>query len=66
MYKLFKCSHPFKYLVVEKEHTEKAIDCDFKDISYHLFCKKCSENITLTHAKLIDGVDGFISRKGTL
>lgn len=62
MFGLFKCKHPFWAIAVEKEHTVEINDADFEHIDYHLFCQKCSERLTLKHAKLIGGVDGFLSR----
>ena len=60
---LFKCKHPFNRLAVEKERTVSKIDQDFNKISYHLFCQKCSQNLTLTHAEMIGGVKEFLKRE---
>lgn len=62
MFGLLKCKHPFWAIAVEKQHTTEIKDSDFEYVDYHLLCRKCSERLTLSHAKLIDGVDGYLSR----
>lgn len=59
---MFKCKHPFKFLRVERQHSEAQVDTDFIDVTYHLYCVKCSEALPMTHARLVGGVDGFIRR----
>jgi hypothetical protein len=59
---LFKCQHPAKELAVAKEATEKQHDEDFNIVTYHLFCGKCGEQIVLTHAKMVGGVEAYIER----
>ena len=60
--KLLKCQHPAKWLAVAKEATEKQHDEDFNIVTYHLFCRKCGEQINLTHAKMVGGVEAYIER----
>lgn len=61
---IFSCKHPFKYLVVEKWHTEKKIDDDFLAVDYHLYCTKCGKNdLTIKQSKLIGGVKEFLARE---
>ena len=69
----FKCKHPADRLVVEKEQTIRPIvksvgfysdiDPDFEQVNYHLICRKCGQNVTISHAKTIHGVDAFLSKK---
>ena len=61
--KLFKCKHPFNAIGVEKEHASVIHDADFEHIDYHFFCRNCGEKLTLKYAKMIGGVDAFLSRK---
>jgi hypothetical protein len=56
------CTHNYRWLVVEKEHTEKRIDDDFTEVTYHLHCQWCGNNLPLTHAKLNGGVEEFLRR----
>jgi hypothetical protein len=58
----FKCKHPFSGLVVEKSHTTEVKDADFEHVDYHLSCISCGEKLTIKHASLIGGVDGFMNR----
>jgi len=59
---MFKCKHPFWALAVEKEQTVTVADDDFEHVDYHLLCRKCSELLTLKHARCIGGVDAFLAR----
>ncbi len=60
-----KCKHPFDYLVVERDHSEKQLpgDEDFMAVDYYLLCTKCHEKLTLKYAKLIGTTDEFLARK---
>lgn len=58
----FKCKHPFSKLHVAGHHTTKIKDADFEHIDYHLYCTSCDEKLTIKHASLIGGVDGFMKR----
>lgn len=60
---LFKCRHPVDRLGVLSEATEEKISDEFLAVTYHLICLKCGEHVGITYAKLIDGVDGFLSKK---
>jgi hypothetical protein len=57
-----KCNHKFEFLAVEKEQTSRPIDDDFDIVSYHLICQKCGSNLLLNHAKIVGGVDSFLSK----
>lgn len=59
---MFKCKHPFERLSVEKDATMDSADADFLYISYHFSCNKCGEKLTKKYAKMIGGVEGFMSR----
>jgi phosphoserine aminotransferase len=62
MFNLFKCKHPFKSLIVEKNHTIKQVDEDFNHINYYLMCSNCDTKLTLGWASLVGGVDAYIER----
>lgn len=62
MFGIFKCSHPFSRVYVADEHTVEPKDADFEHVHYHLFCQKCGERLTLSHAKMIGGVKAFLAR----
>jgi hypothetical protein len=57
----FKCTHPASRLGVLRGETIDRSDADFSIVTYHLFCRKCSEPIELSYAQMIGGVDGFLS-----
>ena len=59
----FKCKHPFDSLVVEKEATESPIDSEFKRITYHFYCMKCSKEVKMSYAKTIAGLGAFLDKK---
>jgi Fe2+ or Zn2+ uptake regulation protein len=48
----FKCKHPFKAVIVEKQETQETKDAFFDKVTYHLYCRKCGESLKLTYAKL--------------
>jgi hypothetical protein len=48
---MFKCKHPYDYLLVQKEHTVTEED-DHYTITYHLYCVKCRTELNIVHAKL--------------
>ena len=64
MITLFKCSHPFNRLGVKKEHTVEIMDVEFNKVTYHLFCRKCGADLPLSHAKLVGGVEAFLTKEG--
>lgn len=59
---LFKCSHPSKFLRVEREATVEVCDKDFEIVTYHFICSKCSESVTIKYARTIGGVKAFMSK----
>lgn len=60
----FECKHPLESLVVEKEATTSVIDTDFKRVTYHFYCNKCSEEVKMSYATTVGGVEAFLNRKG--
>lgn len=58
----FKCKHPLRALVVQKEQTEKQIDEDFIHVDYHLHCVNCGEYVKIIHARCVGGVDALYKR----
>ena len=57
-----ECKHPFDALYVAKNATEKKVDEDFINVCYYFSCGRCKKDLTITHAKIIGGVDAFIDR----
>jgi hypothetical protein len=49
-------------LAVEKDATVKNIDKDFDQVTYHLICLICDEDVKVKYAKMIGGVNEFIER----
>jgi len=58
----FKCKHPFNKLGVYGPEKKENIDQDFDKITYRFVCYKCHEKISISYAKMIDGVKGFLER----
>lgn len=58
----FKCKHPARWLGVQRDETREPIDADFERVVYHLCCRQCGEEVTLSYAKMIGGVDAFMAR----
>jgi hypothetical protein len=58
----FKCKHPAARLVVERDSTVTQKDEDFNIIVHHLRCRECDEEVSITYAQLIGGVDAFMKR----
>ena len=58
----FKCAHPARFLAVQKPETVDRQDADFKVISYHLFCRKCGGEVSLSYVRTNDGVDAFLKK----
>jgi len=55
-----KCKHRIADLCVQKEQTINKIDNDFEEVCYHFRCMKCGRVVVKKHARLINGVDGFL------
>ncbi|MBP9806364.1 MAG: hypothetical protein KBE22_15870 [Candidatus Accumulibacter sp.] len=47
----FKCKHPARYLIVDRDETLKAADHGFTITTYHLLCALCNEKINISYAK---------------
>lgn len=60
---MFKCKHPFNMLAVMKEAIKENIDSDFDRVVYHLYCLRCSEALTISHATMIGGIKEFMGRE---
>lgn len=60
----FKCKHPFRSLIIQKESTTKNIDRDFEEITHHLLCRKCNTKLDLSYAEMIGGLEGYYGRAG--
>jgi hypothetical protein len=60
----FKCKHPARWLGVKKQETVEKKSADFDVVTYHLRCCKCGEDVALSYAKMIGGVDAFLKRGG--
>ena len=50
-------------IAVDREATIKHIDDDFDDVTYHLRCQKCGDEVTISYAHMIGGVNCFLARK---
>ncbi len=51
---MFKCKHPAKYLVVERDSTHEdsaEYPGEYTNITHHLMCYKCQEIINIGYAK---------------
>jgi hypothetical protein len=59
---IFGCGHNVKYLVVNKEHSERPVDADFTVITYHLHCTNCGKDVDIGHSKLIGGIKSYMQR----
>ena len=59
---MFKCKHPFDRLHIEKTHTIKRIDDDFREVTYYFRCFKCGCLLEKGFAKTIGGVNRFLER----
>ncbi len=62
MFSIFTCTHPLKYLAVQKESSEVKLDEDFSKVTHHLRCTKCSKDVSISFAKLNGGVTEFLNR----
>lgn len=61
----FKCKHPASALFPKKDHTEtpsKEYPEYFTEVTFYAYCIRCGEPVTLSYAKMIGGVDGFLER----
>jgi len=59
---MFKCKHPAHLLGVKKHHTSVKQDEDFTKINYHLYCSKCSKDVTISFLELNGRVSAFLKR----
>lgn len=60
---LFKCKHPAKFLVVEKNSTEVLnADPNYINITHHLRCMKCMELVDIGYAKLTEGATAYLEQ----
>jgi hypothetical protein len=58
----FKCTHPAKWLRIEKDQTSKPKDEDFYILTNHLRCLNCGELVDIKAAGFVGGVDAFMAR----
>lgn len=59
---LFRCSHPAKYLFVEKSPDLIQKDEDFNELTVYLKCLYCLEPVTIKALTCIGGVEAFYAR----
>lgn len=58
----FKCKHPADALLIRKQETVEPIDKDFDRVTYHFRCIRCDKEINKSYARMIGGLEGFLSR----
>lgn len=59
----FKCQHPAKWLVAEREQTKVNVDADFDRVTFHMRCISCGELVSVKFSTFVGGVDAFLNRK---
>ncbi len=52
--KLFACKHPAASLRVNKDETAERETKYFITVSYHLYCLKCNEPVTIKYARMLE------------
>ncbi len=60
----FSCKHPAYWLRWDESVSTEVtpIDEDFEGHTMKCHCDKCGKDVTLSFARLIGGVDGFMQR----
>lgn len=62
----FKCKHPVGRLGVKlPKPTITPVDEDFEEVTFHLHCWACGQQVDVSCTSLVGGADAFLSRTPT-